>query len=462
MTIEQFDAIVIGAGQGGGPLSTALARSGRKTAIIEREHVGGTCINEGCTPTKTMVASARVAHLARRGAGYGVNTAMLTIDMQRVRQRKRDMVESFRSSSERHIIEGGAELIMGEARFVDHKAIEISLNAGGTRLMAAELFIINTGTRPATPDVPGLDKVPHLNSTTIMELDSVPEQLLVIGGGFVGLEFGQMFHRFGSRVTVVQRGKRLLTREDADIAAEIAKVLREDGLEILLETKSLSVEQEPGGTIALNVETPEGERTLRGTHLLVTTGRSPNTDRLNPAATGIKTDDKGFIPVNERLETNVPGIYAVGDVNGGPQLTHISYDDFRILRTNLVEGGGATTTGRLVPYTVFIDPQLGHVGLSEDEARKQGRNIRVAKMPMSYISRAVEVDEDRGVIKAIVDSDTNLILGCAVLGIEGGELMAMLEIAMLGNLPYTALKEAIFAHPTLAEGLNTLFNNFVD
>jgi pyruvate/2-oxoglutarate dehydrogenase complex dihydrolipoamide dehydrogenase (E3) component len=291
-----------------------------------------------------------------------------------------------------------------------------------------------------------------------MELDVVPTHLLVLGGGYIGLEFGQMFRRFGSRVTVVQRGKRLLAREDADVADAVADILREDGIEVLLETDAVRAEQAGDGEIRLIVRTPDGERTLTGSHLLVAVGRKPNADRLNLAAAGVETDKGGFIRANERLETNVPGIYALGDVKGGPAFTHISYDDYRILRTNLIEGGSVTIKDRPVPYTVFIDPQLGRIGMSEEEARASGRNIRVAKMPMSYVARALEMDEARGFMKAIVDSDTNEIVGGAVLGIEGGELMAQLELAMMGKLPYTTLRDAIFAHPTLAEAWNNLFS----
>ena len=463
MPTEHYDAIVIGAGQGGMPLSRALAGAGRKTAIIERTHVGGTCINEGCTPTKTMVASARVAYLARRGADYGVNTGPITIDMARVRQRKRDIVDDFRGSNERRL-DGTPNLdrTMGDARFTDHKTLEVRLNDGGTRTLKADTIVINVGGRPSVPDLPGIEGVPYANSTTIMELDVVPEHLLVLGGGYVGLEFGQMFRRLGSRVTIVQHSKRLLTREDGDIAEAIAGILREDGIEVLLETEAERVEHKEG-VIRLTVRPAGGEeRTLEGSHLLVAVGRTPNTDTLNLQATGVEMDKRGFIPVDERLRTNVEGIYAIGDVNGGPQLTHISYDDFRILRTNIIEGGNATTFGRQVPYVVFIDPQLGHVGIGEEEARARGLSIKVAKMPMNYVARALETDESRGVMKAIVDADTEQILGCAILGIEGGELMAMIEIAMLGNVRYPVLRRAIFAHPTLAEAFNNLFNSFQD
>jgi pyruvate/2-oxoglutarate dehydrogenase complex dihydrolipoamide dehydrogenase (E3) component len=295
-----------------------------------------------------------------------------------------------------------------------------------------------------------------------MELDVLPNHLLVLGGGYIGLEFGQMFRRFGSPVTVVQRGKQLLAREDADVAEEVAKILREDGIEVLLETQAVRVAKDGGGTIRLTVSGPAGERTLSGSHLLVAAGRAPNTEALNLTAAGITTDKRGNIPVNERLETNVPGIYALGDVKGGPAFTHISYDDFRIIKVNLLDGGNATITGRLVPYTVYIDPQLGRVGMTEAEARAQGRRIRIAKMPMSYVARALEMDEPRGFMKAVVDAETGEILGCAVLGVEGGELMSMLSIAMMGKVPYTTLRDAIFAHPTLAESFNNLFDELKD
>ena len=453
-----YDAIVIGAGQAGGPLSSALARAGRKTAIIERIHVGGTCINEGCTPTKTMVASGRVTYLARRGADYGVRTGDITVDMTTVRKRKRDIVESFRSGSERRILETeGLDLLMGEARFIEPHTLEVRMNDGEVRLLSAETIFINAGARPAQPS--DLKHIPTLDSTSIMELDSVPEHLLVLGGGYIGLEFGQLFRRLGSAVTIIQRGAQLLAREDDDVAEEVANIMREDGIDVLLKTTLSSAKQLDDGRLEFTVRTPEGERVLTGSHVLAAAGRVPNTDWLNVAAAGLATDKHGFIQVNERLETNVPGIYALGDIKGGPAFTHISYDDFRIVRTNLIEGGHATIKDRLVPYTVFIDPQLGRVGLSETEAREQGRNIKVAKMPMSYVARALEVDESRGFMKAVVDAETEQILGCAVLGLEGGEIMAQLQIAMMGKLPYTVLRDAVFAHPTLAESLNNLFSS---
>jgi len=455
--LEQYDGIVIGSGQGGTPLAKALAKAGWKTALIERQYIGGTCINVGCTPTKTMFNSARVAYLARRSADYGVHTKSLAVNMGEVRARKQRVVDSFRDGGLRGVeLTNGLDLLKGEATFTGPKTLDVQLNDGGKRTLHAEKIFINTGGRPSVPDIEGLSGVPFLNSTSIMELDELPDHLLVMGGGYIGLEFGQMFRRFGSKVTIVHRGDRVLTQEDPDIADEIAKILREDGIDLLLNTEVTGAGLGEG-KVRITATSAEGEKTLSGTHLLVAVGRTPNTDRLNLKASGIETDRRGYVKVNDRLETNVPGVYALGDVNGGPQFTHISYDDFRILRANLLGGRETSTKERLVPSTIFIDPQLGRVGLSETEAREKGLNIRVAKLPMTSVARAIEMSETRGFMKAVVDANTNQILGCAVLGIEGGELMAMLEIAIMGKLPYTALKEAIFAHPTLAESLNSLF-----
>ena len=455
----QYDGIVIGSGQAGGPLATTLARAGWKMALIEREHIGGTCVNEGCTPTKTMVASARVAYLARRAADYGVRTGPVSVDMSVVRERKRAIVNDFRSGSEKGAKETpNLDLLMGEARFTGPHTLAVKLNDGGERAITAEKIFINSGQRPTLPKIDGLDRVPVLTSTTIMELDTLPAHLLVLGGGFIGLEFAQMFRRYGSDVTIIQRGTQLAPKEDADVAEEIAKIFREDGITVLLETETVNVARSDDGGIALTVKNASSERVLTGSHLLVAAGRTPNTDALDPTAAGITTDKRGYIPVNERLETNVPGIYALGDVHGGPAFTHISYNDFIILRANLLHGGSQTTTGRLVPNTVFIDPQLGRVGLSEREANEQGKKIRVAKLPMTSVARAIEVDETRGFMKAVVDAESGQILGCAILGLEGGEVMAVIQMAMMGKLAYPVLKDAILAHPTLAESLNNLFS----
>ena len=460
MATHHYDAIVIGAGQGGVPLSRALAGSGRGTALIEREHVGGTCINEGCTPTKTMVASAKTAYVDRRSADYGVHNGPVTVDMPEVRDRKREIVDSFRKSGVRRLeATEGLDLISGQACFTGPRTLVVRTNDGEELELDAEYVFINAGARPADPPIKGLDSLPALNSTSIMELGEIPEHLLVLGGSYVGLEFAQMFRRFGSEVTVVQRSGQLMGREDPDVAEAVAEIMRQDGIEILLATQTRGAAQTEDEKIVLTVGTPEGERTLEGSHLLVAAGRPPNTEELNLEAAGIESDKRGFIKANERLETSAPGVYALGDVKGGPAFTHISYDDFRIIRTNLLEGGNATIADRPVPYTVFIDPQLGRIGLSEQEARDQGCNVRIAKLPMDYVNRAIEIGETRGFMKAVVDGDTDQILGCAVLGVEGGEIMAMIQIAMMGKLPYTALRDAVFAHPTLAESLNTLFSN---
>jgi len=456
-TPQHYDALVVGAGQAGTPLSMALAQAGMHTAVIDRAHVGGTCVNEGCTPTKTMVASGRVAYLARRAADYGVHTGPISVDLAKVRERKRNMVDSFRNSSQSRIEKtANLELIFGEARFTGPKIIEVRLKGGGVRTLSGEHIFINAGTRASRPDLPGLDSVPFLDNISIMELDSVPEHLLVLGGGYIGLEFGQLFRRFGSHVTIVQSAGQLLTREDPDVADEVAKILREDGAEILFNANATRVSQS-SGRIRLEVEQASGLLTLEGSHLLVATGRVSNSDTLNLSAAGIQTDGHGFIKTNDKLETSAPDVYALGDIKGGPAFTHISYDDFRIIQSNLIENKNVTIANRLVPYVVFIDPQLGRIGLTESEARAQKRPIRVAKMPMNYVARALEVDETRGFMKVIVDADTNQIIGATVLGIEGGEIMSIIEMAMLGKVPYSVLRDGIFAHPTLAESLNNLF-----
>ncbi|MFQ5889560.1 MAG: mercuric reductase [Gemmatimonadota bacterium] len=454
---ERYDAIVIGTGQGGKPLAAAFAGAGWKTAIVEREHVGGSCVNVGCTPTKTMVASARVAHLVRRAPDYGVHAPDPTVDQKMVRRRKRAIVESFRAGSTRGLQRHEAlDLVMGEASFIGPRQLHVDLRDGGSRTLVSERIFINTGARPAVPGIPGLQDVDYLDSTSIMELEEVPEHLIVLGGGYVGLEFGQMFRRFGGRVTIVELARRLLPTDDPDVSEAVASILIDEGIDVRVGTTAVRVEGGEG-VVRLSLESAEESGTIQGSHLLLAVGRTPNSHSLKLEAAGVQTDAMGFIPVNERLETNVPGIWALGDVNGGPAFTHISYDDYRIIRSNLLEGGNASTVGRLVPYTVYIDPQVAGVGLRADEARAQGLDIRVAKMPMSHVARALEVDEARGFMKAVVEADSGRILGFSIVGIEGGEIMSMVQLAMMGGLPYTALRDAVFSHPTLAESLNNLF-----
>lgn len=460
-TTENFDAIIIGSGQGGNPLAEVLVAAGKKTAMIERKEAGGTCINTGCTPTKTMVASARVAYLARRGSDYGVDVGPVAVDMSRVRERKRNIVLNARHSREKRLANVHVELIRGEASFTAPGKLHVDLREGGERRLAAPQIFINTGTQSALPAIQGLDTVPHLNNESIMEVDRVPEHLLIVGGGYIGIEFSQMFRRFGSKVTVIQAGSQLLRAEDPDVAAEVTKILREDGVEILLNARTQRAAL-VNGVMTLTVMVEGKEQTVEGTDLLVATGRIPNTGALNPAAAGIATDQRGFIRANDRLETTAPGVWVIGDVKGGPQFTHISYDDYRILKANLFDGGNRTVSDRMVPYTVFMDPQLGRVGMTETEAKNSGKKIRVARMPMTYVARALEMDESRGLMKAIVDADTEEILGVTVLGIEGGEVMTVFQMAMMGHLKWSVLQAAVVAHPTLSESINNLFLNFDD
>jgi len=409
-----------------------------------------------------MVASARVAYLARRGADYGVQTGGVSVDLKRVRQRKRDIVNSFRNGSQTRIEKTpNVDLIFGTASFTGTRTLRVRGKDGSERPLSADKIFVNAGTRASRPRIEGLDRVPFLNNISIMELETVPEHLLVLGGGYIGVEFGQMFRRFGSRVTIVQSGAQLLDREDPDVAQEVANIFQQDGIEILFQSKVERVGA-ANGRIQLEMNNGGEKTTIEGSHILIATGRVPNSDTLNLPAAGIETDLRGLIKTNDRLETNVPGIYALGDIKGGPAFTHISYDDFRIIRSNVIEKKNVTIAGRLVPYVVFMDPQLGHIGMSEMEARKTNRKIRVAKMPMSYVARALELDESRGFMKAIVDVQTEQLLGATVLGIEGGELMAVFEMAMMGKVPYTALRDGIFAHPTLAESLNNLFSSWTE
>ena len=459
---EQYDAIIIGVGQAGNPLATALSQAGWKTAVIERRFVGGTCVNDGCTPTKTMIASGRVAYLARRAGDYGVHVDNVTVSVAEVRRRKQEIVDHSRNNIHRRLSSlDDIDLIYGEAVFDEHKSLAVTTQDKGMRFLSAGTVFINTGARPSQPDIPGLAATPSYDSTTIMELDVLPDHLLIMGGGYIGLEFAQLFRRLGSRVTILQRSEQLIPREDTDVAEALTAILREDGIDILLHTTTVNAAARVGGGVVLTIQNAQGERQLAGSHLLVATGRTPNTGRLNLPATGVACDDKGYILVDEGLATNVEGVYALGDVKGGPAFTHISYDDYRIVRDNLLRGGRRTTQDRPVPYTIFTDPELGRVGLSEREAQRQGRAVRVASMPMSWVARAGEAGETRGLLKVLVDPQSDEILGCAILGIAGGEIMSMIEIAMMGHLPYTALHDGVFAHPTLAESLNTLFDQLV-
>ena len=457
MAAEHVELLVIGAGQGGDPVARAFAEAGKSTILVEREHVGGTCVNTGCTPTKTMAASARAAYTARRAGEFGVHVGSVHVNMKEVRARKQAVVDDFRGGTEKHLQSTQhLDLVYGDAKFTGPRTVEIALRGGGTRTVSAEIVVINTGARSAVPKIDGLQNVPFLDHASIEELTEWPPHLLVLGGSYIALEFGQMFRRFGSEVTIINKSADILEREDDDIVKAMCGILREDGIKVLLNAQTVKAEKSADG-VTLTVNMPEGTKTVTGSHLLLAVGRTPNTEGLGLDAAGVHCDEHGFIVSNDRLETSAPGVYVIGDMKGGPQFTHISYDDFRILKVNLLDGGARSTKDRLVPYTVFTDPQLGRVGLTEAEARKMGHNVKVATLPASETARGIETGETRGLLKAVVDADTGQILGCAILSYEGGEVMAVLQMAMLGRVPYTTIRDGVFAHPTLSESLNNLF-----
>jgi dihydrolipoamide dehydrogenase len=449
--MSRYDAIVIGSGQAGNPLSFKLADHGWTVALIEQEHLGGTCVNTGCTPTKTLIASAQVAHYVRHAGQWGVSAKEVQVDWPKVRARKDRVVEQWRSGDERKVQERkNLHLYRGHARFIDAHRVRV-----GDQTLEGERIFINTGGRPDIPRLEGLERVDYLTNTGIMQVNEIPDHLLILGGGYIGLEFGQMFRRFGSQVTIVQRAERIVPREDADVTDELQKALEKEGIRFILHARPTQVEK-AGSQIALKVEVGGGSETVRGSHFLVATGRRPNTDDLGLETTGVKLTGKGFVQVNNKLETTVPGIWALGDVKGGPAFTHISFNDYQIVYANLIEGKSLTTDNRPVPYCVFTDPQLGRVGLTETEARATGRRLKVGKIPMAWVARAIERDETAGLMKIVVDADTDRILGATVLGTEGGEVVQILGFVMLAGAPYTLLKGAVYIHPTLAEGLWTL------
>ena len=450
----KFDAIVIGTGQAGKPLSYALADLGWKVALIERGELGGCCINTGCTPTKTMVASAQVAHYARDAARWGVRASGVAVDLPAVVARKNQVVQNARTSIQKRIdARPNIRLVRGPARFVGPHQVQV-----GAEVFESEKIFINTGTRPAVPQIPGLDTVPFLTNDTIMDLQAVPEHLLVLGGGYIGLEFGQMFRRFGSRVTIIHNGERILPREDLDITSALQKALEAEGIVLRTNVETKRVENR-NGAIALTLEAGGRSETLQGSHLLVATGRKPNTDDLGLEAAGVLMDARGYISVNGRMETNVPGIWALGDVKGGPAFTHISYNDYQIAYANIVEGKNLTIENRYLPYALFTDPPLGRVGITETQAHASGRKFKMGTYPMTSVARAIERDETAGLMKIIVDAQSDRILGAAILGSEGGETVQILGAMILADAPYTVLKGAVYIHPTLAEGFFGLMDS---
>jgi pyruvate/2-oxoglutarate dehydrogenase complex dihydrolipoamide dehydrogenase (E3) component len=457
---EQFEILVLGSGTGGKLIAWHMAGAGQRTAVVERKWVGGSCPNIACMPSKNEIWSAKAAYFMHHAAEYGMTTGQVAIDMAVVRERKRKMVEAQVAAHLRNYEATGAELIMGSARFVAPKILQVSLNddGGGTRLLAGDKVFINVGTHAAIPAIPGLAAAKPLTHIEALELDYLPPHLIVLGGGYVGLELAQAYRRFGSRVTIIERGFQLMSREDPDVAQEIQRVLGDEGVEVLLNAEVLDVRGRSREGVTLAVRTALGGRSIEGSDILVAAGRVPNTAGIGLEEASVELDDRGYIRVNERLETSAPGVWAVGECAGSPQFTHVSEDDFRIVRDNLA-GGKRSTRDRLVPYCMFTDPPLARVGLSEGEAERQGVAARVAKLPMSGVLRAQAIGEMQGFMKVLVDERDDGILGFTMIGAEAGEVMAVAQTAMLGGLPYTKLRDAVLAHPTFAEGLGFLFSN---
>jgi pyruvate/2-oxoglutarate dehydrogenase complex dihydrolipoamide dehydrogenase (E3) component len=457
MSAEQIEILILGSGQGGKLLAWHMARSGRRTAVVERRWIGGSCPNIACMPSKNEIWSAKVAHLAHHAGQFGTVAGPVETDMAAVRQRKRDMVNHEVELHLQNYKATGAELIMGSGRFVAPKTLEVHLNDGGTRVLAGDQVFLNLGSHAAIPRVPGLEAARPMTHIEALELDYLPSHLIVLGGGYVGLEMAQAYRRFGSRVTVIEAGPQIMAREDADVADEVQRILRDEGIRFLNAAETLSVNGRSGEGVSLTVRTASGEQRIEGSDILVAAGRIPNTAGIGLEAAGVELDDRGYIRVNERLETSTPKVWAMGECAGSPQFTHVSVDDFRIIRDNLA-GGKRSTRDRLVPYCVFTDPPLARVGLSEGEARRQGMAVRVARLPMSSVLRTETTDETLGFMKVLVGSDDR-ILGFTMIGSEAGEVMAAVQTAMLANLPYPKLRDAVIAHLTIAEGLGPLFSN---
>lgn len=450
----KYDSIVIGSGQGGNPLAQRLASRGERVALIESGPLGGTCVNTGCTPTKTMISSAQVAYYARNGHRWGVQTRDVRIDLPAILRRQQEIVQRSRDNWQKQIDdEENWYLYRARARFIAPKQVQ-----AGEDVLEGKRIFIDTGGSPAIPDISGLNNVPYLTNASLLELREIPKHLVVLGGGYIGLEFGQMFHRFGSEVTIIASGERIMPKEDDDVAVELQKTLESEGLRIISHARVTRVGQNADG-LSLRAQTPAGEVTIQGSHLLVAIGRIPNTKDLDLEKAGVKTTEKGFIVVNERLETTAADIWAIGDVTGGPAFTHISYNDYEIIYGNVFEGKNLSTSARIVPYSVYTDPELGRVGMTEGDARKKGYRLKIGTVEMKHVARAIERAETHGLMKLVVDARTDLVLGAAILASEGGELVQIWSMLMRAEKPYTLLKGAIYIHPTLAEGFFRLVNS---
>jgi pyruvate/2-oxoglutarate dehydrogenase complex dihydrolipoamide dehydrogenase (E3) component len=457
-TPERYDTLVLGSGQGGKLLAWDLARSGRRTAVVERRWIGGSCPNINCMPSKNELWSANVAYLTRHAAEYGTTTGPVATDMVMVRKRKRDMVDHQIAAHLRHYKDSGAELIMGSGRFVAPKTLEVRLNDGGARVLTADQVFLNVGTHGTIPNIPGLEAASPLTNIEALELDHVPPHLIVLGGGYVGLEFSQAYCRFGSRLTIIQEGPQLLSQEDPDISSEVQRILSAEGIECLVGAQTLRVHGRSGQGVTAVVRSAAGDQRIEGSDILVAVGRTPNTSGIGLEQAGVELDTRGYVRVNDRLETSAPGVWAIGECAGTPHFTHASVDDFRIIKDNLA-GGNRNTRDRLIPYCVFSDPPLAHVGLSERDAHRLGVAARVAKLPMSDVLRVQAVGARPGLMKVLVSASDDRILGFTMIGPEAGEVMAAVQAAMLAELPYPKLRDAVLAHLTMAEGLGALLSN---
>ncbi len=453
--MQHYDVLILGSGAGGKLLAWHFGQSGYRTAVVERRWIGGSCPNIACLPSKNEVRSAEIAHLVRNAAQYGTTTSATTIDMRVVRQRKRAMVDDLVALHLRNYQVSGAELIMGTGRFVAPKTLEVTLNDGGSLTLTGDRVIIDVGSRAAIPSVPGLEAAQPLTHIEALELDHLPAHLIVLGGGYVGLELAQAYRRFGSRVTIIEQGPQLMGREDPDVADEVQAFLRDDGIEVMLSAGVVGVSGRSGQTVTVTVRTNTGEQRIKGTDILVAAGRVPNTVDIGLETTGVALDARGYIRVDDRLQTDAAGVWAVGDCAGSPQFTHVAEDDFRVIRDNLA-GGNRSTRDRLVPYCMFTDPPLAHVGLSETDAQRQGVSVRVARVPTSVVLRTFATGQRRGFMKALVATGDDRILGFTMVGADAGEVMTVVQTAMLADLPYQRLRDAVLTHPTMAEGLGPL------
>ena len=458
LALEDYDLVILGDGTGATLAAWTFASQGQRVAVIERKYIGGSCPNIACLPSKNIIQSAKVASYFRRGKEFGAMAEGFRVDMSAVRTRKRAMVSGLNNMYLDNFRQTGAEFILGSGRFAGPKTLEVALVDGATRRLRGTNVIISTGTRAASEPIPGLSDAQPLTHIEALELDEVPRHILVIGGGYVGLELSQTMRRFGSKVTVIDRNDRLLHLEDDDVTGGLAALFRDGGIETVLNARVKRISGRSGSSVSAVIEQDGIEKTLVGTHLLIAAGRRPNTEKIGLELAGVELNDRGYIKVNERLETTAPGVWAIGEVAGTPQFTHVSIDDFRVVRDNL-EGGNHVTTWRLIPYTLFTDPELARIGLTENEAKRQNIAYRLFKIPMERVLRAHTLSETRGFLKALVGVDNDLILGFTAFAVDAGEIMASIQTAMIAGLPYTALRDAIWAHPTLVEGLGALFSS---